>query len=139
MIRNFTIERASALVGPDQSYFDLHNYFNLLAIKIYFHTKQLFLGFECSDIAASPINRPRLELRFDGVDYLDMSAGLLRNWIVNFDEIGFKQPDDFDLTWLAPEERSASTDHLILRLDGDEYIRIHSRTADLFASTAMVE
>ncbi|MBA3673949.1 MAG: hypothetical protein H0W75_03175 [Chitinophagaceae bacterium] len=42
----------------------------------------------------------------------------------NIEEIGYKQKDDQDYDWLEQEEKSDETEHIIIRFESNDYIRI---------------
>lgn len=68
---------------------------------------------------------------FEQVQYFQQSEGLqLPNSI---QEIGFKEPNDLDVDWFM-ELPEAGTDHLLFRLEDDQFIRIGAEASFLLTS-----
>jgi len=43
--------------------------------------------------------------------------------------MGYKNPDDIDDNWLMTEKQANSNDHLFLRFDKNDFIRIYCQEA----------
>jgi hypothetical protein len=128
MRKNFEIGLSIELVQGGRVY-DLHNCYYFSGIVI---------GSEQSvEIAFDPdrvhgIESPPLIIRFDAVDYLELSPGFGVRDTRDLDEVGYKNPDDRDDEWLQSEFQSDRGDHLFFRVGSDDFIRIHSQRACLF-------
>jgi hypothetical protein len=72
-----------------------------------------------------------LVLDIEGVDRLELSAGVTLGAVCDLDEIGFKNPDDDDLDWLVSESHATSSDHLVFSFGPKEHIRVHGKLCQM--------
>lgn len=112
-------------------YFDLHNDYELVSAlrdsaRCYLHfVKRTAKWVKAPDPS-------HLALVFEQVQYFQQSEGLqLPNSI---QEIGFKEANDLDVDWFMqlPE---AETDHILFRLEDDQFIRIGAEASYLLTSS----
>lgn len=113
-----------------QGYFDLHNDYELVSAlrdstRCYLHfVKRTVNWVKAPDPS-------HLALVFEQVQYFQQSEGLqLPNSI---QEIGFKEPNSLDVDWFM-ELSEAGTDHLLFRLEDDQFIRIGAEASFLLTS-----
>jgi hypothetical protein len=128
MNKNFAVAADSVRVLVGDRYCDLHNHFHLFQIVIDFAERALaVVAIRISD-SATAVSARRVELRFLDVDFVRLSEGALTASNSYIEEMGYKNPTDFDHDWLIGEDESSAADHFFLRLGNDEFLRIHSRT-----------
>jgi hypothetical protein len=128
MDKNFSIANAVAIrVGNDEC--DLHNDFDLTLLEVDLARRNLRLTFTWAIEAAAPNRNRHLTLAFNEVEFLNVSGGVLGKMVRDVVELGYKSPEDFDHDWLMRERQASPPDHLFVRLAGDEFIRVHSRSA----------
>ena len=114
----------------DKGYFDLHNGYELVSAlrdsaRCYLHfVKRTAKWVKAPDPS-------HLALVFEHVQYFQQSEGLqLPNSI---QEIGFKELNDLDVDWFM-ELPEAETDHMLFRLEDDQFIRIGADASFLLTS-----
>lgn len=122
MERNFLIRDAVAVVF-DNEYFDLHNDFDFVEVRVFFGEKKVSFCFNRHD------GEGVFFLNVLGVSHFSMSAIYSALGDRDVVEIGYKGPDDFDHDWLVSEEHSSLEDHLFIRLSGDDFIRVYGHSA----------
>src|SRR6188472_4071203 len=96
MNKNFIVADDAVGIEIADQYFDLHNDFDLSEMVIGFGDKRLRLRFTRYATASPSAKAADLELRFEDVDYLNLSAGFVRKLPHEVAEFGYKQADDFD-------------------------------------------
>lgn len=128
MNKNFILAD-SVGIQVENNYYDLHNCFDLVGLEVDFIFNKVRVRFMPHDKECSKDGD--LTISFSGVDYLDVSPGVLKNMVRDVAEVGYKNPEDFDHDWLLAEDRMNKADHLFFRMAGDEYIRVHGDSAML--------
>ncbi len=123
MKKSFKIGQSNEIIDNEKVY-DLHNCYDVSGItllssdllKIRFDPNSEW-GTDCKTVA----------LNFTDVDYLSFLFVPGDRQSVDIHEMGYKNPDDMDDSWLLAEEQSLPQDHLFFRFGGGNYIRIHSK------------
>ncbi|TDN39134.1 hypothetical protein E4631_24125 [Hymenobacter sp. UV11] len=112
-------------------YFDLHNDYELVSVlrdsaRCYLHfVKRTAKWVKAPDPS-------HLALVFEHVQYFQQSEGLeLPNSV---QEIGFKEVNDLDVDWFMQLPR-AETDHILFRLEDDQFIRIGAEASYLLTTS----
>jgi hypothetical protein len=129
MEKNFLIE-GNVCVQSGSEQYDLHNYFSLVDVLVDTYEHSAMLRFKSDDCHAINSN-VTLVMIFSCIDYLDISPSVLKGEFMGVEELGYKPPDDFDHDWLVAERKSNKEFHFFIRLIGDEYIRVHAKSAEL--------
>lgn len=130
MKRNFRVEHGVE-IWQDNKFIDLHNLYKLSEISYSMASSLLTIVF-CRNKYLSPegiVLPNRTVFVFSNLSYLEISRGLLSGKIEQLEEIGYKNPGDLDMDWLITENKSNSEDHIVLRFQGDELIRIGCEVA----------
>ena len=131
MRREFKIDNQIAIVGDDY-YYDLHNCYDLKGLELDWSKKQVAINFiKVSGEWVKHEDPSRIEILFNGVKYFEVSRDFFLKNSYSLEEIGFKNSEDKDDSWLLSEEQAAADDHLFIRLENDEYIRILSETIEI--------
>ncbi len=131
MERNFKVQLNGVEVERQGKLVDVHNFYDLRDVFFSLVGGILSVVFSRNDVKpVAAIELPR-EIVFScfGVHHFEISDGVLAGKAEELEEIGFKEPEDNDLDWLATEEQASKTSHVILRFHNDEYIRVGSETA----------
>ncbi|NWC00539.1 hypothetical protein HX882_32175 [Pseudomonas gingeri] len=126
MIKNFSIPD-SVTLQINERVFDLHNDFNVYAVSKNFQENVLEVTFASTVEGIKP--QERITVTFHEIDALLLSSNALNLAEPDLMEMGYKNPEDFDHDWINRESVSTSEDHLFFRLCGDEFIRLHSKSA----------
>lgn len=132
METNFVLNNDSISIQAGDQYFDLHNCFDLSGLAIDFAGRQVTLSFNSNQISPKDKTGATLRLVFSEVDFLSLSSGVAMKMVRDIAELGYKPKNDLDHNWLVSEKNRGLDDHLFIRLAGDEFIRIHGTTAELF-------
>lgn len=113
----YTLDQSIALeIG--KHYFDLHNNYELVS-AIHDRTR-CYLSFVKREAEWVKEQDPtHLLIVFEQVTFFQVSARLPNS----IEEIGFKEPDDWDLDWFS-QTLDAETMHILFRLEDDEFVRI---------------
>lgn len=125
----YTLDQFIALQSG-KGYFDLHNKYELVSALrdgtwCYLH----FVKRTAEWVKAA--DPSHLALVFKQVKYFQQSEELqLPNSI---EEIGFKEPNDLDIDWFM-ELPEGEADHILFRLEDDQFIRIGASTSFLLTS-----
>lgn len=128
MIRNFRIVDAVAIqVGS--VFADLHNHFDLSSLDIDFAAKTVRILFTRTIDAQNYSSCRRLALDFADVDYLCVHLGKGGDVWSNVEEMGYKEPSDFNHDWLMNDAKAGVAEHFFLRLADDRFVRVHGSTA----------
>ncbi|TVQ84918.1 MAG: hypothetical protein EA357_01630 [Micavibrio sp.] len=129
MQKSFKIGKGgNDIIKADKAY-DLHNLYDFVGVIL--KTKDRYLQLLFSPNSEYGEKEPPVLLNFEDVDYLEFSPDFGTRTLSGLAEIGYKNPEDRDDDWLLNEEQAASGDHLFFRMDGDEFVRLHCRYADL--------
>jgi hypothetical protein len=128
MVKNFTVAN-SVGISVGTCHCDLHNEFHVSQIAIDFEHRALTISLVQAWGIQPDTQARRLQLRFVDVDFVRLSEGAMNGSTRGVDELGYKNPTDFDHDWLIDESRASAADHLFLRLNNDEFVRVHSRIA----------
>jgi hypothetical protein len=123
--KNFRTADAVA-IQIDALYIDLHNDFSLKSLEINFPERTFRISFLRITEPQNSNSCQELTLTFLEIDYLSASPGLVGPHGHGISELGYKAPLDLDHHWLMSEAEASPLDHLFLRFDGDEFIRLHS-------------
>jgi hypothetical protein len=65
------------------------------------------------------------------VDYFQTSPDFANEITPDFEELGYKNPDDMDIDWLLQEQESSPDDHLVFTFSGGAFFRVHSQYAEV--------
>lgn len=125
MIKNFKIIDAVAL-SFNGDCFDLHNDFKITQLQV--DKKDLKIEFASLKNDAKNKN---IEIIFSEFSYFESDVFPMTDGYLFVSEIGYKNPEDMDCDWLLRENLSVSADHLFFRFDGDHFLRIFSRNAEV--------
>jgi len=124
MKKDFVVGQSNEII-KDGNLYDLHNLYEFLGI--YVNTKDSILK-----IFFHPYNNLQERTRsitfiFQSLDYLELSTGFGTRKIDTLEELGYKEPGDYDINWILNENQSSPDAHLFFRLSKDDYIRVHSK------------
>lgn len=134
MKKNFRLGQSNEIITPSRVY-DLHNLYDYFGISLIGGNRQLNIIFS-----------PNLEfgkgnlsvmLKFNEIQYLEFSPNFGSDPICDLDEMGYKAPDDRDDEWLMSQRQSTENDHLFLRFENNEFIRVFSNHAALINLTSI--
>ena len=128
MKKEFLLGQSNEVIKAGKIY-DLHNLYDFVGIVLKWKDRQLRMLFE-----PRPDFREKgapVSLVFEEIDYLELSLNCGSRVIQNLDEMGYKNPDDQDDEWLLDEQQSTPNDHLFIRLEGNDFIRVHCQHADI--------
>jgi hypothetical protein len=126
MLKDFVIADAVGIRTKD-SYFDLHNGFDLVQIRLSPRSNSVELEFGEATTRATGTENAVI-LRFLDVDWMELSPRAVSAKDVL--ELGYKEPSDRNHDWLLREDQATSEAHFFLRLAGDEFVRVHARRAN---------
>lgn len=131
MKREFKIDSHIAIMCDDY-YYDLHNCYDLKGLELDSSKQQLAINFVKLEGEWVKHEDPqRIEILFNGLKYFEVSKGFFLKTSYSLEELGFKNIEDRDYSWLLSEEQSTGSDHLFIRLENDEYIRVLSDTVEV--------
>lgn len=125
----YRLDQFIALQSGD-SYFDLHSDYELVSALREGDRCYLYFVKRTADWVKVP-DPTHLALVFEQVQYFQQSEGT--QMPTSVEEIGFKEPDDFDIDWFM-EQPEGDTDHILFRLEEDQFIRIGAEASFLLAS-----
>ena len=128
MKKEFLLGQSNEIIKAGKIY-DLHNLYDFVGIVLNGKDRQLRILFDPSpDFGekGGPVS-----LVFNKIDYLELSPSFGSRVIQNLDEMGYKKPDDQDDEWLLDEQQSTPNDHLFIRFEGNDFIRVHCQHADI--------
>ena len=125
----YTLDQMIALQSGT-GYFDLHNDYEL--VSAHHDVTRCYLHFvkRTAEWVKGP-DPTHLALAFEQVHYFQQSPGL--QLPTSIEEIGFKEPNDFDLDWFM-ERAESEKDHILFRLEDDEFVRIGAEASVLLTS-----
>ena len=129
MKKSFEIGKGGNEVIKAGKAYDLHNLYDFVGIVL--KTKDRHLQLLFTPNAEYGENEPPILLNFEDVDYLEFSPNFGMRTFSGLEEMGYKKHGDRDYDWLMDEQQATSDDHLFFRMDGDEFVRLHCRYADL--------
>lgn len=132
MKTNFVLNDDAISIQAGGLCFDLHNCFDLSGLAMNFTERQVTFLFGRNNILPNDKTAATLRLFFSDVDFLSLSNGVTMKMVCDIAELGYKPSNDFDHNWLVNEKNRGENDHLFIRLEGDEFIRLHGKTAELF-------
>lgn len=127
MKKSFKIGQSNEIVVGDMVY-DLHNCYDVAGVSMSGD------GVFCMRFQPNPewgMNCRAIAIEFARVDYLTFRIDPHSEETADLQEMGYKNPNDEDDSWLLSEDQSVPDDHLCLRFDGDNFVRIHSKEAAL--------
>jgi len=127
MKKNFTIGRSNEVIVNGEL-FDLHNFYDFGAIELD-GRKGLSVFFTPNGSHGSGL--PAVTLKFDELDFIELSPGFGTKDIYDMEEIGYKKSTDQDIRWLLSEHEAGEAEHVFIRLNDGNYLRVHSQTAKL--------
>jgi hypothetical protein len=131
MTKNFIIDKAIYLLF-NSKYYDLHNHYLLECIILNPLEKKIKLSWvKRNKSLISSENDIIIEMIFTGASYFQLSSNFISNSINTIQEIGYKDPQDFDLDWLNYEIHFHEKQHIFLRFEDDEFIRIYAENIEV--------
>ncbi len=126
----YTLDQMIALQSGT-GYSDLHNDYEL--VSAHYDTVRCYLHFVKRTAEWVKVPGPaHLALVFEQVHYFQQSEDL--QLPTSIQEIGFKEPDDFDVDWFM-ERPESGKDHILFRLEDDQFIRIGAEASVLLTSS----
>jgi len=131
MKKNFIVGQSNEVV-KDNNFYDLHNIYNFVEIRINTEKSQLKIIFQPIDDFQK--QQSSIVFVFHSLDYLELSKGFGTRKITTLEEVGYKEPNDYDTNWILSENQSSPEDHLFFRLSKDDYVRVYSKTVNLLVS-----
>ena len=126
MNKNFKIGQSNELIQDDES-FDLHNCYDF--VKVILEEEKVLLFFEANSEYGKGL--PSIRIKFVDVSYFSASPDFDKFGVFDLDEMGYKNPSDFDDKWLLNEEQANTGDHILFRFIGGQFIRVFSSKAEL--------
>jgi hypothetical protein len=115
----YMIDQLIAL-DTEAGYFDLHNCYDVVQVRS--EGTKCSVGFaKLTGDWVKPTEPASLTLVFEQVTFVQLSEGL--HLPTGVELIGFKQPEELDMTWFMPQPGCGPV-HLVLMLDDDAFIRI---------------
>ncbi|MEJ1338508.1 MAG: hypothetical protein RPU40_06480 [Candidatus Sedimenticola sp. (ex Thyasira tokunagai)] len=135
MKKEFLLGQSNEVIKADKIY-DLHNLYDFVGIALNGKDRQLRILFEPSPSYGE--RSVSVSLVFNEIDYLELSSNFGSRVIQNLDEMGYKNPDDQDDEWLLDEQQSTPNDHLFIRFEGNDFIRVHCQHADIVEAAKLV-
>lgn len=134
MKKGFVIGQSNELIKAGKVY-DLHNLYDFVGIVLKGKDCRLQILFEPNSEYGK--DQLPISLNFEAIDYLEFSPNFGTRVVDGLDEMGYKNPEDRDDEWLMDEQQATSDDHLIFRLDGGDFIRVHCQYADIVEATKL--
>ena len=128
MKKEFLLGQSNEVIKAGRVY-DLHNLYDFVGIMLTRKSRQLRVLFKPS--SAFNGNEVPISFVFDDIDYLEFSLDFSSPAIHNLDEMGYKNPNDYDDDWLLDELQSTLDDHFFIRLESNDFIRVHCQHADI--------
>lgn len=114
----------SIAIQLNGTYYDVHNDYNFIGLMKNDTTKTAVLFFEKKMASWVNSEAPKyLLLFFYGLNFFELSI-IDVVLPAKLEEIGFKDPTDFDIDWLISNQNEQDNLHIIFRLEGDGFIRI---------------
>jgi hypothetical protein len=129
MEKNFQITD-SIYLKLNHSQYDIHNDYDFekLTLDSEFNQLNVYLVKGTGDWIKKE-DPSKIVILFEGLDHVSFSEGFFKEKSTTIEEFGYKSESDFDLQWLKAEEQSENGDHLIIRFENNEYLRIYSKRA----------
>lgn len=124
MVKNFQLGQSIELI-LDEHCFDLHNCYNLEEISIL--DNKVVFRFE-PDIDFGKTLPPIL-ISFIRPTFLTIDHTLLGSSLRYLDQMGYKNPNDFDEEWLLEEKEASEEDHFLFQFVNGSTIRIFAEQA----------
>jgi hypothetical protein len=133
MTKNFEIRLGGIELTGNGFNYDLHNDYDLAEIAVRdSHHRVLNLRFRKLDENWVKDSDPvELSLIFRDVSYLEFSRQFFQEPFDTVDLMGYKQPGDEDMDWIAGEEECTEDSHLVIFVFGDEYLRVYARESEV--------
>lgn len=128
---------SSVEVTKDESSFDLHNCYGFSGLHL--HSNKVMIGFIPDPIWGK--GQPDVLITFSEVRYLEVNVDFSKTCLpgcLDFDEMGYKSPQDIDYDWLLSENQANFQDHLFFRFEADQYIRIYASQVNLIMAKMLV-
>ena len=126
MKKNFTIDKNVAIQQND-GYYDLHNCYEFESLSIVEEGQKLKLAFKPHKTYGEGL--PKVILAFSQVDFLLLSSLCGTTKTAGLDEIGYKNYDDFNDSYIHEEKFYNEKSHIHIRMHNHDFIRVHSKTA----------
>lgn len=127
MQKNFRVGKNNELIHEGRVY-DLHNQYDFGGL---FMDGRGMLRLLFKANAEHGAGLPSIGVEFHDVDYLELSESFASAVVPDLDEVGYKNPGDWDDNWLLSEKQAGAASHLFFRFSGDHYLRVHSGSARL--------
>lgn len=130
MNKNFVIDQSVYLVY-ENIFYDLHNDYKLIELNINTKKREVILTWiKGNGEWVNKENANEIKLHFKSVSYFQISENFIKEAVERIEEIGYKEPLDFDLDWLNFEGVQSINQHMFLRFQNDEFIRIYSEVVE---------
>lgn len=68
----------------------------------------------------------RISISFKNLLHISFSVEFFNERSPTIEEIGYKSKDDFDYEWLKNDEQIETEDHLVIRFESNEHLRVYS-------------
>jgi len=133
MEKDFQVGQSNELVKAGQVY-DLHNQYDFAGLSVD-AGRNIRLSFEPNSEHGQ--NLPSIVVEFQDVDYLELSDNFGASVVRELDEMGYKEGDEKDDSWLLSEDQATGESHLFFRFGNGHYIRVHARSGHLQEGTSI--
>lgn len=139
MTKNFDIKQMIEIRDREQRVHDIHNNYDFKEVKLNSVAEaRLEICFDKTEGDwVSESDPEKITFVFEGVKYLEFSKGFFTEETTTVDEMGYKDPEDFDYDWLMDEEHFTGGQHFVFRFVYDEHIRIFAERIELLTEYKM--
>lgn len=131
MNKNFKITQSISIEG-EGFYYDLHNNYDFSTFELSTLNNFALIKFIKTKGEWVPLESPpNVILSFYGLKYVSFSKYFFINQSKNIEELGYKETKGENLDWLIQEDKALPEDHLVIRFDNDEFVRIYAETIEI--------
>lgn len=142
MEKDFKIKYTSVeIIDREQHIYDIHNCYKFKGIKVTSDVESILDIFfnKISGEWVKESDPEKITFVFQGVKYLEFSKGFFIGDTTTVDEMGYKDPEDFDYDWLIGEEHFNGAQHFVFRFVYDEHIRVFAEKIELLTEYNLVK
>lgn len=142
MKKNFKIDQLIALEN-ESGYYDLHNCYMLSSIIVDYSKRNISISFtKINPIDHKWVNESDpnlLIISFSNIHHFSSSTNFMtENENLSIEEVAYKEPEDFNISYFIPEELSKPDHHLLFLLENGNHIRIYAEEGSLITSSLQV-
>jgi len=129
MEKNFQITD-SIYLKLNHSQYDIHNDYDFEKLTLDSDLNELNIFFlKTKGDWVKKEDPDKISILFKNLLHITFSEDFFQEVSSTIEEIGYKSKDDFDYEWLKTDEQVENEDHLVIRFENNEYLRVYSERA----------